>query len=134
MAGFIEPGESLEEAASREVDEETNVTLSRVQYICSQPWPFPSQLMLGCIGEGSMKDEIQFKDGELQDAKWISKQDIQNALLDSQNPNDPNDMSVLRVPPHYAIAHTLMRKWAMEGFEFSTSEIFSLKNQLKFSK
>ncbi|KAH6571153.1 hypothetical protein BASA62_004035 [Batrachochytrium salamandrivorans] len=70
IAGFLECGESIDEACKREVNEETNVQVGSVLFHSSQPWPFPSQLMLGCFGQ-AVSDEIKLKDGELQDARWF---------------------------------------------------------------
>jgi len=75
IAGFVEPGESLEEAVIREVEEETGVRAGDVRYDSSQPWPFPSSLMLGFHAVASTH-EITLRDGELEDARWFSRADI----------------------------------------------------------
>lgn len=75
IAGFVEPGESLEDAVRREVYEETNIRVGDVRYHSSQPWPFPSSLMLGFIAE-AVTDEINLNDGELQDARWFSRNEL----------------------------------------------------------
>ena len=72
IAGFVEPGESLEDAVRREVFEETNVRVGAVRYHSSQPWPFPSSLMLGFIAEATTT-EIRLNDGELEDARWFDR-------------------------------------------------------------
>ena len=72
LAGFVEPGESLEEAVRREVYEETGVRVGAVAYHSSQPWPFPSSLMLGFYGEG-LSEAIEFRDSELADARWFTR-------------------------------------------------------------
>lgn len=72
LAGFVEPGESLEEAVRREVYEETGVRVGEVAYHSSQPWPFPSSLMLGFYGEG-LTETIEFRDAELADARWFTR-------------------------------------------------------------
>jgi NAD+ diphosphatase len=69
IAGFVEPGESLEDAVRREVYEETNIRVGTVHYHSSQPWPFPSALMLGFVAEAT-SDDINLNDGELEDARW----------------------------------------------------------------
>ena len=75
IAGFVEPGESLEDAVRREVYEETNVRVGKVTYHSSQPWPFPSALMLGFTAEATTTD-IELNDGELDDARWYTREDL----------------------------------------------------------
>jgi NAD+ diphosphatase len=75
IAGFVEPGESLEDAVRREVYEETNVRVGKVTYQSSQPWPFPSALMLGFTAEATTTD-IELNDGELEDARWFTREDL----------------------------------------------------------
>jgi NAD+ diphosphatase len=75
IAGFVEPGESLEDAVVREVEEETGVHVGDVQYIASQPWPFPSSLMLG-FSAVARTHEISLRDGELEDARWFTRAEI----------------------------------------------------------
>jgi NAD+ diphosphatase len=77
IAGFVEPGESVEDAVRREVYEETNIRVGEVQYHSSQPWPFPSALMLGFIAEADSED-IQLNDGELEDARWFSRAELKS--------------------------------------------------------
>jgi NAD+ diphosphatase len=77
LAGFVEPGESLEEAVAREVHEETSVQVGRVQYHSSQPWPFPASIMLGFYAE-ALTDEIVIDPDELRDARWFTRADIRN--------------------------------------------------------
>jgi NAD+ diphosphatase len=72
LAGFLEPGETIEEAVRREVMEETTVTVGSVRYIQSQPWPFPSSLMIGCIAEGDTK-EVKVDGVEIAEAKWFTR-------------------------------------------------------------
>jgi NAD+ diphosphatase len=78
LAGFVEPGESLEEAVRREVKEEAGIEVGRVLYHSSQPWPFPSSIMLGFHAEG-LSEEIRIDAEELKDARWFSREDLRNA-------------------------------------------------------
>ena len=80
VAGFVEPGESLEDAVRREVYEETNVHVGTVQYHSSQPWPFPSSLMLGFVAEATSSD-IRLNDGELEDARWFSRDELRSGKV-----------------------------------------------------
>ncbi len=75
IAGFVEPGESLEDAVRREVYEETNVRVGAVRYHSSQPWPFPSSLMLGFMADAASA-EITKNDGELEDARWFTRKEL----------------------------------------------------------
>ncbi len=75
IAGFVEPGESLEDAVRREVFEETNVRVGKVSYHSSQPWPFPAALMLGFTAEAESQD-IKLNDGELEDARWFTREQL----------------------------------------------------------
>jgi NAD+ diphosphatase len=79
IAGFVEPGESLEDSVRREVFEETNVRVDRVTYHSSQPWPFPSSLMLGFFATAKAT-EILLNDGELEDARWFSREDLRSGI------------------------------------------------------
>ena len=76
IAGFVEPGESLEDAVKREVIEETSVNVGSVKYHSSQPWPFPSSLMLGFTARGSSAQRIHLADEELEDARWFTRRQI----------------------------------------------------------
>lgn len=75
IAGFVEPGESLEDSVRREVYEETNIRVGRIAYHSSQPWPFPSSLMLGFVAEASSTD-IVLNDRELEDARWFTREEL----------------------------------------------------------
>ena len=77
IAGFVEPGESLEDAVRREVYEETNIRVGGVRYHSSQPWPFPSALMLGFVAEANSTD-IHLNDGELEDARWYTRDELKS--------------------------------------------------------
>jgi NAD+ diphosphatase len=75
LAGFVEPGETIEAAVRREVLEECSVTVGDVRYLASQPWPFPSSLMIGCMGKATSR-EITIDPAELEDAMWISRDEL----------------------------------------------------------
>jgi NAD+ diphosphatase len=96
IAGFVEPGESLEDAVAREVREETAIEVHGVRYHSSQPWPFPSSLMLG-FEAAAATDRISCPDGELEDARWF----------------EPEDLAAGRVllPPETSISFRLIRDW-----------------------
>lgn len=90
VAGFVEPGESLEDAVRREVLEETNIRVGAVHYHSSQPWPFPSSLMLGFTASGESA-EILLNDGELEDARWFSRKELRSGF-----PKLPYRLSIAR--------------------------------------
>lgn len=96
IAGFVEAGESLEDAVRREVLEETGVEVDDVEYRSSQPWPFPQSLMLGFIAHATTRD-IERRDGELEDARWFSRADIANG--------------VPMTPPPVSISGCLIEEW-----------------------
>jgi len=104
VAGFVEPGESVEEAVVREVLEETGVEVGDVEYSYSQPWPFPAVLMLGCRAR-ARSTEIRVDGVEIGSAGWYTRAQVR-AALDSTSEE-------LVVPPALAIAHHLMRDWAL---------------------
>lgn len=101
LAGFIEPGETIEEAVRREVYEEAGIQVGRVQYIASQPWPFPSSLMIGCFAE-AISNDIKIDETELEDARWFTRQEAEAALAGDGS---------FSPPPALAIAHHLLRLW-----------------------
>ena len=103
LAGFLEPGESIEEAVRREIAEEAGVRVGAVRYVASQPWPFPSQLMIACVGiaEG---DALTIDTNELETAGWFTRDEVRDVLAGKEGP--------FLAPPPYAIAHTLLTEWA----------------------
>jgi NAD+ diphosphatase len=103
LAGFMDQGESIEEAVRREVKEEAGIEVGAVRYHSSQPWPFPSSLMIGCHAQ-ALTTEIHKDDEEMADVQWFERADVLLALK--------GDHPDLRVPAPIAIAHHLIRAWA----------------------
>lgn len=104
LAGFIEPGETIEAAVRRETLEEAGVRLGRVAYHASQPWPFPHTLMIGCFAE-ALNEDIVFDGRELEDCRWFTREEVR-LMIDGDHPDG------LGVPPPGAIASHLIRFWA----------------------
>ena len=104
LAGFVEPGESLEHAVLREVSEETGIEISRVRYRSSQPWPFPSSLMLGFRAVAA-SEAIQRGDDELEDARWFTRESLTAGYRDGS----------IRTPNPISIAYRLIEEWFDEG-------------------
>lgn len=103
LAGFAEVGETLEDTVRREILEEAGITVGRVDYLASQPWPFPASLMIGCVGQ-ALSHDITIDAEEIEDARWFSKEDAQLMLAR----NHPEGLSC---PPPLAIAHLLIKAW-----------------------
>lgn len=113
LAGFVEPGESLEEGVAREVREEAGVVVGLPRYVASQPWPFPSSLMLGFTAP-YVSGEARVIDDELQDVRWFERAEIEAAAQapdkdDWGTPGEPG--GPLRLPPALAIARRLIDGW-----------------------
>ena len=106
LAGFVEVGESIEEAVARELREEAGVVATSVRYVASQPWPFPSQLMVACIAQVA-DDAITLDMTELEDAKWVDRLEVEAALRGDAG-------AVFGAPPRYAIANSLFNAWLAE--------------------
>ena len=104
LAGFVEAMESVEETIKREVYEETNINVISTTYFSSQPWPFPSSLMLGYRAQASNEDII-LHDGELEDARWFSREVFAEEILTGK----------LKLPSFTSISHHLIRQWYEEG-------------------
>ncbi|MBV8682382.1 MAG: NAD(+) diphosphatase [Caulobacteraceae bacterium] len=106
LAGFLEPGETIEEACARELWEEANLRTRKVRYHSTQPWPYPSSLMIGLIAEvedgEAVADHI-----ELEEVKWLTRSQAQAMIR--------GDLAEAKAPGALAIAHQLIRAWAFEG-------------------
>jgi NAD+ diphosphatase len=103
LAGYVEPGESFEDAVRREIREEAGIVCGRVTYFASQPWPFPTTLMIGCHAE-ALSREITVDREELEDARWFDREEVAAMLL-RRHPDG------LTTPPPVAIAHHILRAW-----------------------
>ena len=103
LAGFVEPGETIENAVRRETLEESGIHVGRVRYHASQPWPMPHSLMIGCYAEAKSRD-IRIDDAELDDCRWFSREETL-AMLERSSASGRTS------PPAGAIAHRLMRDW-----------------------
>ena len=108
LAGFVEPGEPIEAAVRREVMEETRVPVGRVTYLSSQPWAFPTSLMIGCRGEATGR-EIEVDPVELEHAIWIPREEMAE-IFAGQHP-------VIRAPRRGAIAEFLLRNWLADRLD-----------------
>lgn len=108
LAGFVEPGETIEAAVRREVLEESSVRVGSVSYLASQPWPFPSSLMIGCRGE-ALGREITIDDHELEEAMWVSREELMEVFAGTH----------ARIKParNGAIAHFLLRNWLADRLD-----------------
>jgi NAD+ diphosphatase len=107
LAGFAEPGETIEEAVRREVLEEAGITCGKVKYAMSQPWPFPSSLMIGCHAQ-ALNDTIVIDRSEIEDARWFDRDELA-LMLGRRHPDG------LTTPPPVAIAHHLIRGFVENG-------------------
>lgn len=103
LAGFVEPGETIEAAVARELHEEAGIRVSDVRYLASQPWPFPSSLMIGCTARAT-GDALTIDMQELDDARWFTRAEVAAALA-----GDPS--APFLPPPRFAIARTLLDHW-----------------------
>jgi NAD+ diphosphatase len=107
LAGFVEPGETIEEAVRRELMEEASVKVGEVTYYATQPWPFPSSLMIGCFAKAANRD-VKVDENELAEVRWLERS-VARELIEGKQ------IDGLRVPPPVAIAHHLIKTWALGG-------------------
>jgi NAD+ diphosphatase len=110
LAGFVEPGEAIEDAVRREIREEAGIICGRVAYFASQPWPFPTSLMIGCHARALSRD-IVLDPTELADARWFDREEVALMLL-RQHPES------FTAPMPHAIAYHIVRAWVEDGIEF----------------
>ena len=103
LAGFVEPGETIEAAVARELKEEAGIDVADVRYVASQPWPFPSSLMIGCRAR-ALGDQITIDFTELDDARWFTRDEVAAAVAGANG-------AAFLTPPPYAIARTLLDDW-----------------------
>ena len=103
LAGFVDQGESIEEAVAREIMEEAGLSIGNIRYHSSQPWPFPSSLMIGCHAD-AVTTEITMDEEEMTDVRWFHREEVLRALEGTN--------AELSVPQPMAIAHHLVKAWA----------------------
>ena len=108
LAGFMEPGETIEAAVRREVLEESSITVGNVGYMTSQPWPFPSSLMIGCYGTAT-STTIKLDENELDDAQWVSKEKIVDVLCGNSDDILPSRKG--------SIAQFLIENWIKDSID-----------------
>jgi NAD+ diphosphatase len=101
LAGFVEPGESAEQAVAREVHEETGITAGDVRYVGSQPWPMPHSLMLGFRAQATGSLEITVDAEEIAEARWFSRDELRASIASGE----------IRLPPPVSIAHRIIESW-----------------------
>lgn len=108
LAGFVEPGETIEAAVRREVQEEAGIRVGAVTYLASQPWPFPASLMLGCRGV-ALNEDITMDPDEIEDALWLSREELMSVFAGTH--------SKIRAPRRGAIAGFVLERWLADRLE-----------------
>ena len=103
LAGFMEPGETIEQAVRRETMEESGIRVGKVELIANQPWPFPANLMLGCVGE-ALSFDIHIEDDELEACKWCDRDEVRQMVAGTHPEGH-------LIPPPISIAHELIMGW-----------------------
>ncbi len=106
LAGFIEPGETIEEAVRRELKEESGIETGEVTYKFNQPWPFPSSLMIGCFAE-ALTTELHVDQNEIAEARWLDRTTARTIITGGR-------VEGIWLPPAIAIAHHLIKAWALD--------------------
>jgi len=101
LAGFVEPGESAEQAVGREVHEETGITIAGARYVGSQPWPMPHSLMLGFRARATGSLEIRVDSDEIAEARWFSRGELRASIASGE----------IRLPPPVSIAYRIIESW-----------------------
>ncbi|MFZ2510706.1 MAG: NAD(+) diphosphatase, partial [Gordonia sp. (in: high G+C Gram-positive bacteria)] len=113
LAGFVEPGESVEQCVIREVAEEVGITARSPHYLGSQPWPFPRSLMLGFEVIADPDQPVALLDGELADARWFTRDQVREALDQRADWGAQAPTAALLLPPSVSIARSLITSWAL---------------------
>lgn len=111
FAGFVEPGESLEQCVARELHEEVGIQADEITYVASQPWPFPRSLMLGFTARADREAALEFRDGEIAEARWFSRLQVREALEAGDWSTDAPDAPLL-LPNSISIARAIVEAWA----------------------
>ena len=101
LAGFVEPGESAEQAVAREVQEETGIVVGDAHYVGSQPWPMPHSLMLGFRARATGSLQIVVDSEEIAEARWFSRDELRASVESGE----------IRLPPPVSIAHRIIESW-----------------------
>ncbi|MDF0528893.1 NAD(+) diphosphatase [Tsukamurella sp. 8F] len=110
FAGFVEPGESLEQCVARELYEEVGVAADEITYVASQPWPFPRSLMLGFTARTARNSALDFRDGEIAEARWFTRDEVRTALEAGDWGSESSD-SPLLLPNSISIARAIIEAW-----------------------